>query len=169
MVLSGMILKSELIVASDDVDAFIKLDTQRVHEFYDASSQEDEFSPLCAISRDFTNIIKIPLTCPFLVSSAQTPHSLRATHEFSEDLVSPSFLLTSKETLLKNKKSNIAATKMMQLIFIEHDQDNDTTTNSQQGSQCTDKSITMTKDCIANKGTRRINMRLFCDAGDYEN
>ena len=101
MVLSGMILKSELIVASDDVDAFIKLDTQRVHEFYDASSQEDEFSPLCAISRDFTNIIKIPLTCPFLVSSAQTPHSLRATHESSEDSVSQSVLLTSKVTFPK--------------------------------------------------------------------
>ena len=57
----------------------------------------------------------------------------------------------------------------MQISCIEHDQDDDTNTNSQQGLQCTDKSNTMTKDCVANEGTHRINMRLFRDAADYEN
>ena len=55
---------------------------------------------------------------------------------------------------------------MMQLSCINCH--NYTTTNSQQGSQCTDKSVTMTKDCIASEGTHRINMRLFHDAGDFE-
>ena len=96
MALSEMILKSELIVAFDDVDASIKLDRQRVHDFYNASSDEDEFSFLCAISRDFANFDKNSSDAYFSVSSAHTPHSLHATHESSEDLVSPYVPLTLK-------------------------------------------------------------------------
>lgn len=51
------------------------------------------------------------------------------------------------------------------MIFKCH---NATNIISQQGLPCTDKSVTMTKDCYTNKGTHRINMRQKCDKGDFK-
>ena len=95
MLPSEVVLKPESIVSSDNVDASNKCNRESVDDV-DDFREENNFSQSCASSRDFANFDKNSSDASLLVSSAQPPHSLRAVHESSNDLLSPPVILTSK-------------------------------------------------------------------------